>query len=393
MKNKIGRRDFLGKSGKVLLAAGLSRLVPAAPVFAAVPSGRNPSDYFVLPATPNVIEEAPARIVEEGRIKLGFFRAPVREMNLSEARILKSWPRSFPEFIGYGITHPDWYFGTIIIDPKMFPFISSIYAYDRRSGRLFSHDRLAFGRRGQVAKNTWNGESFVVESDFMIRFRHRLEDGYHEISIDIPKDHGKPALKADLKMTLDLNYFQPLTVSMLVEPRFWGYTQKALLPISGEMTIGSEKIVFDPRRDLAALDESRNLTPFRYGWTWGTGADFDERGGIRGINAGIRTEVADGERWNENCAWFDGKISLLGDVTWDLDPANPKKPWRLKDKRGRLDLEYYPEGKKSIGSRSIGAGYFQTCGQYEGTLQDESGRSHSLKSCYGVAEQGMMGWP
>lgn len=393
METGIGRRDFLGKSGKILLAAGLTRLGAAAPVLAAVSSGRNQSDFFDFPAAPNTIEETPARIVEAGRIRLGFFRTPVREMNLAEARVLKGWPRSFPEFIGYGITHPDWYFGTIILDPKTFPYISSIYAFDRRSGRLFSHDRLTFGRGGAVAKNTWDGESFAVEKDFMIRFRHRLEEGYHEITVDIPKDHDQPAVKADLKLSLDLKYFQPLTVSWLVEPRYWCYTQKAFLPISGEMSIGGEKIVFDPRRDLAGLDESRNLTPFRYGWTWGTCAAFDKKEGIVGINAGVRTEVPDGERWNENCAWIDGKISLLGDVSWELDPANPMKPWRLKDKRGRLDLEYSPEGKKNIGSRSVGAGYFQTCGQYEGTLKDESGNTNPLTSFYGVAEQGMFGWP
>lgn len=393
MKKAIGRRDFLGKSGKVLMAAGLARWGAAAPVFAGETSGRDPSDYFILPAAPDAIEDAPVRIVEGGRIQLGFFRAPVREMNLSEARALKSWPRSFPEFIGYGITHPDWYFGTIIIDPKSLPYISSIYAFNRHSGRLFSHDRFTFGKDGAVTKNTWNGDSFAVESDFMIRYRHRLEEGYHEITVDIPRDGDKPAVKADLKLSLDLKYFQPMTVSMLVEPRYWGYTQKAFLPISGEMSIGGEKIAFDPRRDLAGLDESRNLTPFRYGWTWGTCAAFDEKEGIVGVNAGVRTQVPDGERWNENCAWIDGKIMLLGDVTWELDASNPMKPWRLRDKRGRLDLEYVPEGKKSVGSRGWGAGYFQTCGQFEGTLQDGSGKIHQLNTYYGVAEQGMIGWP
>ncbi|MDD5224812.1 MAG: DUF2804 family protein [bacterium] len=393
MKKRIGRRDFLGKSGKVLLASGLSRLGSAAPVFAAVSSVQTQSDYFIFPAAPGIIEEAPGKIVEAGRIRLGYFRSPVREMNLSEARVLKGLIRNYPEFIGYGITHPDWYFGTIILDPKVFPYISSIYAYDRRSGRLFSHDRLIFGKQGAVAGNTWDGESFAVDSDFMIRFRHRLQEGYHEIKIDIPQDHDKPAVQADLKLFLDLKSFEPLTVSMLVEPRYWCYTQKAFLPIAGEMTIGRQKIVFDPRRDLAGLDESRNLAPFRFGWTWGTCAGFDGANGIVGMNAGVRTQMPDGERWNENCAWIDGKISLLGDVAWELDPDHPKKPWRLKDKRGRFDLEYYPDGKKNIGSRSIGISYFQTCGEYEGTLQDEAGKTHSFNTYYGTAEQGMFGWP
>src|SRR3990172_1891671 len=85
------------------------------------------TSYFKFPqnmgAARASAEEAPPRIVDEsGLIRVGMFKARVREMNLGEAKLLKglgglgaSWPVPplVVEWIGAGLAHPHLYLGLI----------------------------------------------------------------------------------------------------------------------------------------------------------------------------------------------------------------------------------------------------------------------------------------
>ena len=181
--------------------------------------GRSES-YFRFPASHGVAprvtpEDAPARIVEDGLIRLGMFRTPVRQMNLPESRLLRGLGASWPmpplmlEWIGAGIAHPDWYLGLIVVDAKV-GSLAVLYGFNRNTREYFSHDRPGLRRQVKVANSTWN---------------ERLEE------------------------------VQPLVLLSPIEGGGFLYNHKVQMPTQGSLRIGNERVDFDPRRDLSNLDD------------------------------------------------------------------------------------------------------------------------------------------
>jgi hypothetical protein len=390
---RINRRDFIKTSGGIMLAAGSA----CATRGGTARKDRSPfpvqDEYFILPPKPRTFEDGPSLICEQGRIRLGIFKTPARKLNLSGARIIDESPYFFPEFIGFGVTHPDFYFGAIIMDPKIAPHTAALYVYDRRTGRMFDYSRLCGSSNARVAANTWHDSTYVRRPGFLMEFEHRLEEGWHGILFDIQEEWGMPSIKGRLKLPMQAGVSPNITVSMPFVPRNWCYTQKAYLPVEGEIRVGTEKLAFNPARDVANLDESRNYLPLSSSWVWGTCGGFLENGEFIGMNVGTRSASNDNDAWNENCLWLGGKPHLLGEVAFDFDGDNLKRKWTLKEKHGRLDLEFQPEGILPVGSRLIGIKYFQSCGKYTGTIVDDSGKSHRIDNLYGVFENGIIGWP
>ncbi len=330
---------------------------------------------------------APDRLVEGGRLRAGYYSSPARDPSLADAGSpVTRWARQFrlKEWVAFGITHPDWYVSMIVQDAKYLAS-SALYAFDRRSGKLHEYSRASFDRSVEIPRSLWKGRCRLEGKGYLMEFDHALERGEHRLRLALEGRGGAPSIEGEIALSQDLSRVEPLVVLAPVGARHFMYTHKAPMPASGELRIGGERAGFEPARDLGNLDEHKALYPYHTRWRWLTFVAFDARGGILGANL---AEHMTAPGFGENCAWFDGRLSRLGEPSFRFDRADPMKPWTITTVDGRASLRFVPEGRKDE-RKEFGVArirYYQLCGRFEGWLADESGARRDVPGCYGVCE-------
>jgi hypothetical protein len=393
MPQQFSRRDWLKHTGLALAAAGLA---PA--------SGFAKDDFnnwYNLPeggiAQSRVLMPAPASIVSNGRLNLGVFKTPVRNLNITDAALFRKGFKGpmrrmrMQQFIGCGVVNSDWHIGIIIIDLQI-AAQASFYALNRHTKQCFQHELYGTHEKIRLAPSVWDGLSYARKPGFNMEFKHHVEQGFHKLTIEIAENKNKPAVKFDVKYYEDLSKVQPLVASMPVEPRHYFYTHKVTMPVEGEMVIGDQKAEFKPTRDSGNMDEHRNYYPFPNRWLFGCCNGFDERGRLVGVNM-CDNIIKDQKHWNENCLWVGDKISLLGPIRFEFDPKDPMKPWRMREENGRLELELTPDGGGAPNViKPAGFSYYQKNGPYNGFAMDDAGEKHIIRNFFGEAEDFKLGY-
>ncbi len=302
----------------------------------------------------------------------------------------KSRRARMQEFIGWGLTNPDWHIGTIIIDIQLV-YTAAFYVLNRKTGVCHQYEYLGAGKNFRLAKTTWDDYSYAKKKGFNLEFTHGLEKGVHKIKFACDGNSKKPPINLDISFFQDLEKTSPLVVSLPVGQSHYFYTHKSPGPIAGEMQIGDEIVKFDAGRDSGTMDEHRNYYPLPNRWAFGCFSGFDKEGRLISVNM-CDNIIEDQENWNENCFWAGNEISYLGPVRFEFDQKNPEKPWKMKDNEGRLKLEMTPDGgNKPINIPPAGFRYYQKCGSFKGFVIDDWGRKHDIDGALGETESFELG--
>jgi hypothetical protein len=389
MNMRVSRRDVL-KLGVVAAAgAGAGSLLWPYKALAA----REFDELYNLPqgSIDNARRTIPAphSIATDGRLNLGVFDKPLQEMNLEDADLFRGAAGAgrrmrMQEFIGYSFESGDWHIGIINIDAKIL-CVGALYALSRKTHEVFQYEYFGGGGNFRLARTLWDNKSHARKKGFSIEFEHVLELGYHRITADVKGSRKKPDISLDVKFLQDLEKYQPLVVSLPVESHHYFYTQKASAPISGSITVAGKREELDPARDCSSMDEHRNFYPIPNRWAFGCFTGRDRQGRFLAVNM-CDNAIQDQERWNENCMWVDGKISLLGPIRFSFDYQDPMRPWTMKETNGRLSLTMTPDGgNKPIKIPPI-IYYYQKCGNYSGHIIDDDGVKYEVEGIYGEAE-------
>lgn len=337
--------------------------------------------------------ETPKRLVEDGRVVgYGVFREPFRELNIREADIFRLRNRRLrplgalrlKEWQHYGVIHPEHYLGMVIFDAK-FMGVSFIYHYHRGTGEMHEHSRQAPGGRARVAESVWKGECSFQARGYSLRFENRLEEGYHRVLLGA-ESRGIPAIQGEFRMLEDLSRFQPLVVVSPFASNRPLYTHKAACPVEGRVTVGGEVIELDPTRDVCLLDEQKAFYPYRSFWRWMTFAGYDGRGRLLAANL-CHNNIADDERYSENCYWVDGRIFLTGAARFGYSEADVLGPWCIHTTDGSVDLEFRPRGERAERIRvgPLLSDFHQPFGLFRGRL-GKGEASLAVEDLFGLCE-------
>jgi len=368
-------------------------------IFAAIRDGAAEPDYDFRGGRERrgmerKLEKAPASMVSGGLMNYGFFDAPVRRMNLSDAR--PGGPLAFrplrearlKEWLGFVIQSPGWMFTVFLQDAKYLGS-ANVYAVNLETGKMFRWMRSAPGRSARLARSAYGGVSECRARGFKVEAKGALDKGIHEISVAIDGDARTPSAEMEIRVREDFAETQPLTACFpLRDEGCFIYTHKAAMPAGGRVRIGGQRIELDPERDIAIMDEHKSVFPRRTVWRWATFAFRDPEGGIAGLNIGDHETADNKSANNENCVWAGSAISFLGAARFEMDPKRRMKPWRISDESGRADVVFTPLHDKHEKFVIPGAGinYFQPAGVFNGHIETDGGRRMKVENAIGVAE-------
>ncbi len=341
------------------------------------------------------LKDTPARMVVDGQVaEFGAFKEPFREVNLLDVELEmngRGTPRALremrlKEWEHFGIISDDYYFGMVIFDAK-FMGTSFFYAYNRKTGKFFEHERTSMGGPLRVARELWHGECYYRHFGYIMEFENRLDSGMHRLRAQIKEKRGKPSVEAEVFVLEDLERYQPLVqVSPISENRPL-YTHKTACPVEGRIMLGGSEVLLDPERDVALMDVQKTYYPYHTFWKWATFGGRDEHGRLLGMNA-CQNFITDDEDYNENCTWVDGKITLCSAARFLFDEKALLEPWKVTTTGGEMDFTFKPEGERR-GKTSLGfimSDFHQPFGTYRGQMTGPGGVSCPVDGLFGLCE-------
>ena len=165
------------------------------------------------------------------------------------------------------------------------------------------------------------------------------------------------------------------------------YSHKGVFPLEGELHVGGETYAFQREDSYALPDVHKGFYPCVMKWHWTTGGGWNDAGQLIGLNL-TNNQIKDQEAYNENALWVDGKVHLLPPVTFTVNPENLDEPWRIQDKEGRVDVQFFPEATRNIDINAIilRSRYRGPYGRFTGQITDTDGHRIDIGHCFGMAE-------
>ncbi len=331
-------------------------------------------------------------------MKLGFFNAPIKNINYQDASILGQGltfiqrKLQLKDWNGFFIQHPEACFEGGIVDAATTLGLSQFTTYDRNTEESFYSMAIALGRNYQLAESTWDGYSFIDnQKGYRMEFHHMLEkERSHKIIMDIEAKDGKPAIKAYLTLYQDISKIMPLVVSLPAKPCNHMYTNKTPMMVEGYILMGDRRFYFDPSRDIAIMDEHKAYYPPETYWNWATFACYDESKQLIGLNLTDNKTFRDQKFWNENCIWQGHGLSMIGTASFDFYPEEPMKPWKMTEENDRVNLEFTPKYKWINDVYYLivfNMNYYNLVGYYNGYLRDDKGKKIPVNNFCGQAEK------
>jgi hypothetical protein len=312
---------------------------------------------------------------------VGFSRRPLVRANLAG-----HWPRkkrwNFWNWIG-----PGFVFSATLADIDYASFCAFTLT-DFASGAHWAG--ASYGRPGRFAlpetvdaSVSFRGGRIEYENrqdgaDLAVRFRGRAADRT-EVAADFVV-HRPPGHES-------LNVVVPWS-----ETRFQCNSKHSALPCEGELRAGAQRYRLEPATCFAVQDWGRGIWPYRSFWNWGvaTGWAGDV---LLGVNVGARWTTGTGS--NENGILWNGRLhKVMEDLRWDYDPADWRKPWRVRAERsGALDLTLEPLAAHTprLDLGVLATGGVCAFGRWRGVVRAE-GREASVEGLIGWAEEFSHRW-
>ncbi len=396
--NGMTRREFFTIGATFAAGAATNKLMSGCP--ASTSKVEDPWQYYTLPYWGRrVMEDPPPCIVDKDkRLVVGWFREPIRSIDYLDAALFGSGLERFlnqlglKEWHGYCVKHPEISFQFGLVDAFRTIGISQFTFYDHSTKQSFYYMGVAMGKAYQLAETTWDGHTYITSSrSYHLEYIHELDKARrHRVIVDIRGTRTKPAVRGELILHEDLVTIQPMIVSLPVRPLHHMYTHKTPLQVEGSIRVGQAEVIFDPKRDIALMDEHKSYYPSETYWNWATLAGYDKQGRLVALNLTDNRTFHDQRYWNENGIWLDASLEMIGAGHFDMDPERPmEQDWIIYEDQDRVNLCFSPECQWISNVYSLGffnMNYYNILGTFNGYLKTAAGAKIELEDFWGVAE-------
>ncbi len=339
-----------------------------------------------------MFRDPPERLVENGEVRFGLFKSPVKEINASDYILLDEMDREVRgvrkrlriHFFNYfGVIHPDLTIGIAIYD---LAYLGGyfLYIYDHNSGELLERgSKSPFSRGVDFPHRTGSEVISFYSGKEKILFKQMGNESRRIVEVSIP----------DIALHFTMNDDEKLLPSLSLCTRNsysgWTYTQKkaGAEVIEGEVDyrdmkidLGGAKVIFDWTGGFLRRDTY---------WLWAAGVG--EAGGQEfGFNF---SNGVNETSWTENAIWLDGKLIKIEGVEFEFNRFNPDCKWRIRGSKGEFELEFRSSGarREKLDLKFIKSNFVQFFGEFEGYVETPDGRRVDVKA-RGFTEKHFARW-
>jgi hypothetical protein len=334
--------------------------------------------------------DAPARLVDGGRIRFGTFDRPIPDVNLIDAQ---PWSVPLPrplralrlkEWQAFQLGTPRWFVAVALFDAKLLA-LAQVKVYDRERRTKHQFERKLPSWALRAPRNVLDAEMRWAGGGASLGFRDRLAEGIIEIALELPPSAEMPALSGSITLRADGG--EPQVVSIPFAENRGMYSHKACLVPEGELRLGDEVLRFSPADGYALMDDHKGYYPYVMRWDWVTGGGIDAQGRRIGFNL-TRNDSIDPARFNENCVWIDGRRHLLPPVSFVRRPELQPEVWEVRDEAGEVAVDFVIEvdGHVRVAALVVESRYRGPFGRVEGHVRGPGGERIGLAGMFGMGE-------
>jgi len=325
--------------------------------------------------------------------QVGWARQPLLDCNLENAHFYRCRPLQalrMKRWDYYGVTTPDFFFSATLAH---LGYAGTIFVYtlDFASGDLHEETLLVpLGQGIHLPRNSDHGDSYFDNGRVRIAFR--LEESVRRVQVNWPAFNHSQGISADFSLRCPPQHESTVIVIPIGRRRFYYNRKINCLPAKGWIQRGEHRIDLQPDECLGNMDWGRGVWEYQSFWVWASASGFMEDGRTLGLNMGYG--FGDTSAATENAFVLNGRIHKLEDVTFDYDPHDFMRPWRMTSPDGRLDLEFVPFKERVAKSDVllIHSEVHQMFGRYSGTLLTDDGEDLHVRDILGFAEEHHARW-
>jgi hypothetical protein len=324
--------------------------------------------------------------------RIGWSRQHLLDCNLEQANFYRIRPLQrfrIKKWDYYGVTTPSFYFSATLAH---LGYAGQAFAYfvDFTSGEHTEETiTIPFGSGMHLPRNSTEGESLYQTDSLSIRFAVQSEE--RQLDVDWPNFAGK-GLAGNLQMHLPSNHESMVIVIPFTQNRFYYNRKVNCIPVDGWVKFGDERFEISSKDSLANLDWGRGMWPYKSFWVWASASGFLPDGRTLGLNLGFG--FGDTSNATENAIILNGRVHKLGEVHFDYDSTDFKRPWKLgaRDDRLKLTFEPFIERVAQTNLLLITSEVHQMFGRYSGKVVTDEGEMIEVDGLIGWAEEHRARW-
>jgi hypothetical protein len=335
---------------------------------------------------------APDNLVTGGLFNFGTFKDQFRNVNPLDAKDpLGFWlPRPFlslrlKEWQAFQLGNERWFILVVLYNAKV-SALTQFIAYDRETKKRYQFDKMLPSWKVKVPTSLWDGSQSYRDGCCFIEIVSQLSKGRFFINAKIKGARSLPDMEAHFEAFHDVGLVEPIVVAIPLGKNRGLYSHKCLMPMQGSMSLGNQKTVFLRGKSFAIIDDHKGFYPYVMKYDWVTAAAYDEEKRLIGFNLTDNQSV-DPAKYNENCLWVNGKLSLLPPVKFNR-PHGDMGDWTIRDKYGMVDLTFRPVsmGEINMNLLFLKVRYRGPFGYCNGSITDASGNKLDINSYFGMGE-------
>lgn len=333
------------------------------------------------------LSTAPESVVTNGKFNLGCYDQPIRKVNMLDARI--EWPifksLQLREWQAFQILTDGHFFFIALYNTKKVSLIQFIH-YDIQKNQKNRFERKVLSSDLHLPNGLFQTSAYYRSSKSFIKAIHDVEGKKLSLEVDVRQGKNHPAIYASFLALHDVDQYRPMVVVLPFSDNRAMYSHKCLMPVEGEVMVGSDRVQLHHSRSSLILDDHKGYYPYITRYDWVTGLGFSDKGERIGFNL-TDNQVKNQALYNENVLWIEGTPHLLPPVQITR-PQGPKGPWQIKDQEGKVELQFLPVTHTSVNLNLLllRSKYEGPYGYFNGSIEKEDGERFPISNIFGVGE-------
>jgi len=340
-------------------------------------------------------DPTPESLLKGTDLNLGVYKAPIRDINLADARLpgsnrlisrlrLKQWQH-------WLVVSPELALTLAIVDIGYLK-LAWIQAVIRDTGQRFEWAGKGPLVRCRLSRSLWSDSCHFRQQGRRLQFENLLDEGQHKLSFSGRPTAALPSIQGQLTVLHDLSAVDPLVVCLPVGDGRAMYSHKVPLPVAGEVELDGRRYVLASNSATAFSDIHKAHYPRHTWWDWACFAFHTPSGQLVGLNL-THNLAQDPARYNENAVWLDGRPERLGLARFIRSRGDLMQPWQVRTDCGRADLEFHPLGGRSedLNIGAVSSQFQQLYGHWSGRLE-VAGQQLQVTDAFGLGEDHECRW-